>query len=206
MSDSLLPHGLQHARLPCPSLSPRVCSDSCQWCHPTICCPLLLLPSIFPSIRVFSGELTLCIRWPRYWSFGFSISPSSGYSGWVLTRKEEIFLFPVSLLLSQDLRAPPCSLHTLFNRSFCLLIFLYQPLTNPGHGVSKSWTWLRDFTFTFHLTNPALLVWVSLKYEWMAKSPHTSKEKHCMKNEGQNQQMGKRSWVEIGDARREQKL
>ena len=49
--------------------------------HLILCHPLLLLPSIFPSIRVFSNELTLCIRWPKYWSFSFSISPFSEYSG-----------------------------------------------------------------------------------------------------------------------------
>ena len=49
--------------------------------HLILCCPLLLLPSIFPSIRVFSNESVLCIRWPKYWSFSFSISPSSEYSG-----------------------------------------------------------------------------------------------------------------------------
>ena len=59
-----------------------VCSDSCpfsQWCHPTIsfCHPLPPLPSIFPRIRTFSNELTVCIRWPKYWSFNFSISSSN---------------------------------------------------------------------------------------------------------------------------------
>ena len=49
--------------------------------HLILCCPLLLLPSILPSIRVFSNESVLCIRWPKYWSFSFSISPSNGYSG-----------------------------------------------------------------------------------------------------------------------------
>ena len=49
--------------------------------HLILCCPLLLLPSIFPSIRVFFNELVLCIRWPKYWSFSFSISPSNEYSG-----------------------------------------------------------------------------------------------------------------------------
>ena len=49
--------------------------------HLILCCPLLLLPSIFPSIRVFSNESVLCIRWPEYWSFSFSISPSNEYSG-----------------------------------------------------------------------------------------------------------------------------
>ena len=51
-----------------------------------LCGPLLLLPSIFPSIRVFSSEFALCIRWPKYWSFSFSISPSSEYSGLISFR------------------------------------------------------------------------------------------------------------------------
>ena len=85
MSNSLWPHRLQHTRLPCPSLSPGVCSNSCplsQWCHPTIssCYPLLLLPSIFPSIRVFSNDLALCIMWPKWWSFSFSVRCSNEYS------------------------------------------------------------------------------------------------------------------------------
>ena len=54
--------------------------------HLILCCPLLLLPSIFPSIRVFSNESALCIRWPKYWRFSFSISPSSEYSGFISFR------------------------------------------------------------------------------------------------------------------------
>ena len=67
---------MKHVRLPCPSLSPRICSN-----HLILCCPLLLLPSIFPSIRGFSNESALPTRWPEYWSFSFSISPSNKYSG-----------------------------------------------------------------------------------------------------------------------------
>ena len=72
MSDSLWPHGLQHSRPPCPSLPPRVCLNlgpMCRWCPPTIlilCRPLLLLPLLFPSIRVFSNKSALHIRWPKY--------------------------------------------------------------------------------------------------------------------------------------------
>ena len=70
MSGSLWSHGLQHTRLPCPSLYPSVYSNSCplsQWCCPTLilCCPPLLLPPIFPSIRVFSNESALHVRCPR---------------------------------------------------------------------------------------------------------------------------------------------
>ena len=54
--------------------------------HLILCCRLLLLPSIFPSIRVFYSELALCIRWPKYWSFSFSISPSNEYSGLISFR------------------------------------------------------------------------------------------------------------------------
>ena len=72
VSDSLLPHGPQHARSPCPN-------------RLILCCPLLRLPSIFSSTRVFSKESVLCIRWPKYWSCSFSISPANEYSeylGW----------------------------------------------------------------------------------------------------------------------------
>ena len=80
MSDSVT-HGLQHARPPCPSLPPGACSNSCPSNHLILCCPLLLLPSIFPSIRVFSNESALHIRWPKYRSFSFNISPSNEHSG-----------------------------------------------------------------------------------------------------------------------------
>ena len=90
-SDSLRPHEPQHARPPCPSPIPGVHPNPCplsQWCYPTIssCCPLLLLPSIFPSIRVFSNESALRIRWPKYWSFSFNISPSTEHPGLISFR------------------------------------------------------------------------------------------------------------------------
>ena len=78
-------HGLQHTRLPCPSPPPRSCSKSIKSVMPSnhliLCWPLLLLPSVFPSVRVFSNESVLCIRWPKYWSFSFSISLSNEHSG-----------------------------------------------------------------------------------------------------------------------------
>ena len=101
MSNSLRSHGLLHARPLCSSPTPGVYSNSCplsRWCHPThlvLCRPLLLLPSIFPSIRVFSNESALCIRWPKYWSFSFSISPSNKYSGLFSFRKNWLDLLAV---------------------------------------------------------------------------------------------------------------
>ena len=63
--------------------------------HLILCCPLLLPPSIFPSIRVFSNELVLCIRWPKYWSFSLSISPSNEYSGLISFRMDWLDLLAV---------------------------------------------------------------------------------------------------------------
>ena len=82
-SDSLRSYGLQHTRLPHPSLSPRVSPSSLVMLsnHLILCCPLLLLPSILPSIRVFSSESSVCIGWPKYWNFSYSISPSIEHSG-----------------------------------------------------------------------------------------------------------------------------
>ena len=81
VSEPLWSRELQHVRLLCPPLSPGVCSNPESVVlsnHLKLCCPLLLLPSVFPGIRVFSNELNVCIRWPKYWIF--SISPSKEYS------------------------------------------------------------------------------------------------------------------------------
>ena len=100
VSDSLRPRGPQHARPPCPSPTPRAYSNSCpssdatQPSHPP-----LLPPSIFPSIRVFSNESVLHIRWPEYWSFSLSISPSSEYSGLISFRMDWLGLLEVQLPL-----------------------------------------------------------------------------------------------------------
>ena len=100
MSDSLRPHRLQHARLPCPLPTPGACSNSCplsgdaiQPSHP-LSSPLLLC-SIFRSIRVFSNESVLCIRWPKDWNFSFSISPSNEYSGLISFRMDWLDLLAV---------------------------------------------------------------------------------------------------------------
>ena len=98
MSDSLQPHRLQHARsftnsqslLKLMSIESVMPSN-----HLILCCPLLLLPPIPPSIRVFSNESTLRIRWPKYWSFSFTISPSNEYSGLISFRMDWLDLLAV---------------------------------------------------------------------------------------------------------------
>ena len=117
VSDSLRPHGLQHARLPRPSRTPGVYSNSCPsswWCHPTMsssAVPLLLLPSIFPSNKVFSNKSVLHIRWPKYWNFSFSISPSNEHPGLISFRMDWLDLLEVqgtikSLLQGVEKREP----------------------------------------------------------------------------------------------------
>ena len=93
MSDYLRPHELQHARLPCSSL--MSIKSVMPSNHLILCRHLLLLPLIFPSIRVFSTESVLCIRWPKFWSFSFSISPSNEYSGLISFRMDWLDLLAV---------------------------------------------------------------------------------------------------------------
>ena len=127
---SCRPHGLQHARLLCPLLSPGVCSDSCplnHWCHPLIlCCPLLLL-SVFPSIRVFFSESALCNRWPKHWSF--SISPPSEYSGLISFRIEWFDLFAVCSQESSP-TTPFKSIHKMYGTESVQVHLRSKPL--PG--------------------------------------------------------------------------
>ena len=140
MSDSLQSHGLQHAKLPCPSLSPRVCSKSCplsQWCHSTIssCHPLLLLPSIFPSIRIFSSESVLCIRWPKYWSLNFSISFSSKYSGLIPFRTDCFDLLAVQGTLKSLLQPHNSKASILW----CSAFFGHLMCIEKDPDASKNW-------------------------------------------------------------------
>ena len=105
--------------------------------HLILCCPLLLLPSVFPSIRVFSNESALRIRWPKYWSFSFSISPSSEYSGLISFRMDWFDLLAVQgTLLLQIMKTLSLSVsHALFrfpyvwnrnNHTVCFVLFCYK--------------------------------------------------------------------------------
>ena len=99
ISHSLWPHVLQHTRPPCPSPIPGACSNSCPsscWCHPTISSsvvPFLSCLQSCPIIRVFPNESVLPIRQPKYWSFGFCISPSNEYAGLISFKIDLLDLF-----------------------------------------------------------------------------------------------------------------
>ena len=202
MSDPLPPHGLQHTRLPCPSPSPGVCSNSqpliggywnppkkdspcpktqkkqqqdgrrgtvhfssvAQSCptlcnpmnhstlsvtssrsppkpmsiesvmpsnHLILCRPLLLLPSIFPSIRVFSNESALCIMWPKYWSFSFNISPSNGHSGLISFRMDWLDLLAVQGTLNSLLQHHSSKASILWHSAFFRVQLSHSYVTKP---------------------------------------------------------------------------
>ena len=103
MSNSLRPHGLQHTRPPCPSPTPgdgrlsnyMSIESAMPSNHLILCCPVLLLPSIFPSIKVFSNESVLRMRWPKYSSFSVSISPSNEPPGLISFRMDWLDLLAV---------------------------------------------------------------------------------------------------------------
>ena len=103
----LQPHGLQHARLPCQSASSRSLLKlmSIELTTPSnhliLCRPLLFPPSISPSIRVFPSESALCIRWPKYLSFSFSIIPSNEHSGFISFRMDWLHLLAVQCTTAQ---------------------------------------------------------------------------------------------------------
>ena len=145
MSDSLWPHGLQHARLPCPSPTPGACSNSVPQVsvmpsnHLILCRPLLLLPSIFPSLRVFSA---LCIRCPKYWSFSFNIGLSNEHPGLIPFRMDWLDLLavqgtPKSLLQHHSSKA------SIFLCSAFFIVKLSHPYMTTGTTIPlTSWTFV----------------------------------------------------------------
>ena len=98
--DSLRPYRLQHTRVPCSSPNPGACSNSCpssQWCHPTISSSVVPFSSLqsFPASGSFQMSQFFTIRWPKYWSFSFSISPANEYSGLISFRMDWLDLLAV---------------------------------------------------------------------------------------------------------------
>ena len=128
---SLQLHGLQHTRLPCPWLTPSLLKfmsieSVMPSNHLILCRPLLLLPSIFPSIRIFSNELALPIRWPKYWSF--SMSPSNEYSRLISFRIDWFDLLAVQGTLKSLLQ------HTVWKHQF----FSAQPFLQSNSKIYTS--------------------------------------------------------------------
>ena len=147
MSNSLWPHGLQHTRPPCPSPTPRACSNSCPltwWCHPTISSsivPFSSCPQSFPA-SVFSNESVLHIRWPKYWSFSFSISSSNEYSGLISFWMDWLDLLEVQGTLKSLLQHHSSKASILQHSAF-FIVQLSQPYMTTGKTiVLTKWTFV----------------------------------------------------------------
>ena len=143
MTDSLQLHKSQHTRSPCPSPTPRAYPNSLSIesvmssNHLILCRPLLLLPSIFPSIRVFPNESALHIRWPKFWSFSFSIRPSNEHPGLISFRMGWLDLLAVQGTLKRLLQ------HHISKASILQLsAFFIVQLSHPYMTTRKPQPWL----------------------------------------------------------------
>ena len=110
--------------------------------HLILCCPLLLLPSIFPSISVFSNELALHIRWPRYWSFSFSISPSSEYFGLTSFRIDWFHLLAVQGTLKSLLQHHSSKASILPHSSFFMVQLSHLFMTTRRTTALTMWNFV----------------------------------------------------------------
>ena len=140
VSNSLQPHGLQDARSPCPSPTPGVYSNSCplsQWCHPTISFSVVPFSShlqFFPSTRVFSNESALYIRWLKYWSFSFNISPSKEFSGLISFRMDWLNLLAIRGTLKSLLQYHSSKASILLCSAF-FIVQLLHPYMTTGNAI-----------------------------------------------------------------------
>ena len=133
MSKSLCPHGLENVRLPYPLPTPLNCSNSCplsRWCHKTISSSVIPFSS---CLQYFQHQglfqwLNFCIRWPKYWNFSFSISPSNKYSGLISLRTDWFDLFAVQGTLQESSQTPQFK-----SINSSMFSFLYGPTLTPIH-------------------------------------------------------------------------
>ena len=141
MSDSLWPHGLQHTRPPCPSATPRVSSNSCplsRWCHPTVSSSVVPFSShlqSFPASESFLVSQFFASRWPKYYSFSSSISPSSEYSGLTSFRMDWLDLLAVQGALKDLLQNHSLKASVLWHSAF-FIVQLSHPYMTTGKTIA----------------------------------------------------------------------
>ena len=141
MSDFLRPLRLQHASPPCPSPTPGVYSDSCplsRWCHPTISSsviPFSSCPQSLPASGSFSDESVLCIRWPKYWNFSFSINPFNEYSGLISFMMDWLGLLVVQGTLKSLIQHHSSKASILWCSAF-FIVQLSHPYMTTGRTIA----------------------------------------------------------------------
>ena len=117
--------------------------------HPILCLPLLLLPSIFTGIRVFSNESAHCIRWPKYWSFNFSISPSNEYSGLISFRIDWFDLITVQGTLKSLLQHHSSEASILWHSAFFVVQLTHPHMTTGKTMALTIWTFVAKWCLCF---------------------------------------------------------
>ena len=147
VSNSLRPHELQHTRLPCPHYLPGVLElMSIELVMPSnhhiLCCPLLLLPSIISSIRVFSNEWSPPIKLAKYWNFNFSISPSNKYSMLISFRIDWFDLLAVQGTLKSLLQHHNSKASIIQHSAFFMVQLSYLYITNGKTVALTTWTFV----------------------------------------------------------------
>ena len=115
--------------------------------HLILCQPLPLLPSVFPSIRVFSNESVLCIRWPEYWSFSFIINPSNEYSGPISFRMKCLDLLSVQGTLKSLIQQHSSKVSILQHSAFFIVQLSHAYMTTGKTTALARWTFVRKVTF-----------------------------------------------------------
>ena len=186
MSDSLRPHKPQHARPPCPSPAPGVYSNSCplsRWCHPTISSsvvPFSSCPQSFPA-SIFSDELILHIKWPKYWSFSSNISPE--YSGLISFRMDWLDLFSVQRTRKGLLQHHSSKASILQLSAFFIVQLSHQYMTTGKTIALTRWTFvgkvmsllfilLSRLVITFLPRSECLLIsWLHHHLQWFWSPP-----------------------------------
>ena len=169
VSDSLQPHGLQHARPPCSSPTSGVCSNSCpssQWCHPTISSSAIPFSSClqsFPASGFFSSQSVLHIRWPKYWSFSFSISPSNEYWGLISFRIDFFDLLAVQGNLKSLLQHYISKASILWQSAFFIVQLSHKCWRI---GAFERWCWRRflRIPWTARRSNQSILKEINPQY------------------------------------------
>ena len=129
--------------------------------HLKLSCPLLLLPSIFPSIRVFSNELALCITWPNYWSFSLKISPSNEHSGLISFRMHWLDLLAVQGTLKSLLQHHSSEASILWCSAF-FIVQLSHPCMTTGNTIALTkWTFVgKEMSLLFHILSRFVIVFL----------------------------------------------